>query len=78
MINTLAAGVAGFQRIQFTPDLMPSDITGTNVIEEDHDRQRVTVFQRRPIFANCCSPTRSTARRRDAGHPILQTMQEKE
>ena len=28
----------GFKRIQFTPDLMPSDITGTNVLEEDENR----------------------------------------
>src|SRR5437763_3948428 len=37
MINTLARLLSlEFKRIQFTPDLMPSDIVGTNVIEEDH------------------------------------------
>ncbi len=41
-----------FSRIQFTPDLMPSDVTGTNVIEKGEDGKMNTVFQRGPIFAN--------------------------
>ena len=41
-----------FSRIQFTPDLMPSDVTGTNVIEKDDKGKMNTVFQRGPIFAN--------------------------
>ena len=42
-----------FKRIQFTPDLMPSDITGTEVIEEDRTTgRRVFRFVRGPIFAN--------------------------
>ena len=41
-----------FSRIQFTPDLMPSDVTGTNVIEKDENGRMKTVFQRGPIFAN--------------------------
>lgn len=41
-----------FSRIQFTPDLMPSDVTGTNVIEKDDNGKMNTVFQRGPIFAN--------------------------
>lgn len=41
-----------FSRIQFTPDLMPSDVTGTNVIEKDENGKMNTVFQRGPIFAN--------------------------
>ncbi len=42
-----------FKRIQFTPDLMPSDITGTEVIEEDRSTgKRVFRFVRGPIFAN--------------------------
>jgi len=42
-----------FSRIQFTPDLMPSDITGTDVIEEDvNTGHRVVKFIRGPIFAN--------------------------
>ena len=42
---------ATFSRIQFTPDLMPADIVGTNVIVEDHAGKRFE-FQRGPIFAN--------------------------
>lgn len=41
-----------FSRIQFTPDLMPSDVTGTNVIEKGEGGKMNTVFQRGPIFAN--------------------------
>ncbi len=41
-----------FSRIQFTPDLMPSDVTGTNVIEKDEKGRMNMVFQRGPIFAN--------------------------
>ena len=42
-----------FSRIQFTPDLMPSDITGTDIIQEDPDTGRRTmVFAPGPIFAN--------------------------
>ncbi|MGN1060761.1 MAG: AAA family ATPase [Candidatus Coproplasma sp.] len=41
-----------FSRIQFTPDLMPSDVTGTNVIEKGEDGKMTTVFNRGPIFAN--------------------------
>ena len=41
-----------FSRIQFTPDLMPSDVTGTNVIEKDESGKLVTRFREGPIFAN--------------------------
>ncbi|HWB61096.1 MAG TPA: MoxR family ATPase [Chthoniobacteraceae bacterium] len=41
-----------FQRIQFTPDLMPSDITGTEIIEDSHDGHREFRFVPGPIFAN--------------------------
>ena len=41
-----------FSRIQFTPDLMPSDVTGTNVIEKGADGRMNTVFNKGPIFAN--------------------------
>lgn len=41
-----------FSRIQFTPDLMPSDVTGTNVIEKDERGKMNTVFRKGPIFAN--------------------------
>ena len=41
-----------FSRIQFTPDLMPSDVTGTNIIQKDENGKMVTEFQKGPIFAN--------------------------
>ncbi len=54
MIRTLADGLSlKFSRIQFTPDLMPSDITGTEVIQEDKATgQRELHFMPGPIFAN--------------------------
>src|SRR5947209_9581881 len=54
MISTLARVLdLQFKRIQFTPDLMPSDIVGTNIIEENHvTGKRVTVFVSEPIFSN--------------------------
>jgi MoxR-like ATPase len=54
MIHTLADTLSlQFSRIQFTPDLMPSDITGTEVIQEDkRSGQREFKFLQGPIFAN--------------------------
>jgi MoxR-like ATPase len=54
LISTLAKALAlDFSRIQFTPDLMPSDITGTEILEEDHATgQRAFKFVKGPIFAN--------------------------
>ena len=54
LISTLAKTLSlGFSRIQFTPDLMPSDITGTEVIEEDKTTgARELRFVKGPIFAN--------------------------
>ncbi len=54
MVSTLARTLSmSFSRIQFTPDLMPSDITGTEVIQEDKTTgERKFQFLRGPIFAN--------------------------
>ena len=54
MIRTLAQILAlNFKRIQFTPDLMPSDITGTDIIQEDREtHERRFVFVMGPIFSN--------------------------
>ncbi len=41
-----------FRRIQFTPDLMPADITGTEILEEDDQRRRELRFVPGPVFAN--------------------------
>lgn len=54
MIRTLAQTIdLNFKRIQFTPDLMPSDIIGTEILEEDHSTgKKFFEFNRGPIFAN--------------------------
>jgi MoxR-like ATPase len=54
MIRTLAEAIElKFRRIQFTPDLMPSDIIGTEILEEDHSTgKRFFKFNKGPIFAN--------------------------
>ena len=41
-----------FQRIQFTPDLMPADITGTEILDQNQDGERSLQFVKGPIFAN--------------------------
>jgi MoxR-like ATPase len=54
MIRSLSEAIdLRFRRIQFTPDLMPSDIIGTEVLEEDHTTgKRIFKFNKGPIFAN--------------------------
>ncbi|MFC4635037.1 AAA family ATPase [Dokdonia ponticola] len=54
MIRTLAQAIdLDFKRIQFTPDLMPSDIVGTEILEEDHSTGKKSFeFNKGPIFAN--------------------------
>jgi MoxR-like ATPase len=54
LVNTIGKALAlNFARIQFTPDLMPSDITGTEILQSDDTGQRRSlVFHRGPIFAN--------------------------
>jgi MoxR-like ATPase len=66
-----------FSRIQFTPDLMPSDVTGTNIMEEDADGRRAFRFQSGPIFANLVLAdeiNRATPKTQSA---LLEAMQEK-
>jgi MoxR-like ATPase len=53
LVRTLSETIhASFSRVQFTPDLMPADIVGTNVIVEDPGGGKRFEFQRGPIFAN--------------------------
>ena len=53
LVRTLAGALdLDFSRIQFTPDLMPSDITGTEIIQETTDGTRHFEFAKGPIFAN--------------------------
>src|SRR5882762_1534162 len=54
MIRTLSEAIElKFRRIQFTPDLMPSDIIGTEILEEDHSTgKRFFKFNKGPVFSN--------------------------
>ena len=65
-----------FSRIQFTPDLMPADITGTNVLTDDPSGRRVFEFQRGPVFAHIVLAdeiNRATPKTQSA---LLEAMQE--
>jgi len=78
LIRTLADTLnLQFSRIQFTPDLMPADVTGTNIMEENDDRKRGFRFQAGPIFANLVLAdeiNRATPKTQSA---LLEAMQEK-
>src|SRR5210317_156753 len=54
MVDTLSKALdLDFHRVQFTPDLMPSDIVGTEILEEDHSTgKRFFKFQQGPVFTN--------------------------
>jgi MoxR-like ATPase len=80
MIQTLSRMMSlEFKRVQFTPDLMPSDIVGTNVIEEDHSTgKRVTVFVPGPIFTNILLADEINRTPPKTQAALLQAMQEKE
>ena len=77
MIRTLASTLdLSFSRIQFTPDLMPADITGTNILQEAEDGSRSFSFQRGPVFANMVLAdeiNRATPKTQSA---LLEAMQE--
>lgn len=78
LVNTLG-GVMGleFSRIQFTPDLMPADITGTNIIARDGQDGGTFRFQPGPVFSNIVLAdeiNRATPKTQSA---LLQAMQEK-
>src|SRR5205823_4909845 len=77
LVRTLAQVLdLKFNRIQFTPDLMPSDIIGTNIISESPDGKRVFSFQPGPIFAQIVLAdeiNRATPKTQSA---LLEAMQE--
>ena len=77
LVRTLADALAlSFNRVQFTPDLMPSDITGTNVITESPDGRREFRFQTGPLFAQIVladEVNRATPKTQSA---LLEAMQE--
>ena len=77
LVRTLAEALdLKFNRVQFTPDLMPSDILGTNMINENEAGRRVFEFQKGPIFTQICLAdeiNRATPKTQSA---LLETMQE--
>jgi len=77
LVRTLAKTLdLEFARIQFTPDLMPADILGTNMVMENPDGGRFFQFQRGPIFTQLCLAdeiNRATPKTQSA---MLETMQE--
>jgi MoxR-like ATPase len=77
LVRTLAQVLdCSFSRIQFTPDLMPADIVGTNIISEDEEGHRSFQFQAGPIFANLVLAdeiNRATPKTQSA---LLEAMQE--
>ena len=78
MINTLARIIdLRFKRIQFTPDLMPSDITGTEIIQDDPiTGKRGFVFQKGPVFANIVLADEINRTPPKTQAALLQAMQE--
>ncbi len=78
LINTLARVLdLSFNRVQFTPDLMPSDITGTEIIEEDQTTgKRVFRFVPGPVFANVVLADEINRTPPKTQAALLQAMQE--
>jgi MoxR-like ATPase len=67
-----------FKRVQFTPDLMPSDITGTNVLDESETRRREFRFVQGPIFANLILADEINRTPPKTQAALLEAMQEKQ
>ncbi len=79
MVSSLAKILdVNFKRIQFTPDLMPSDITGTNVLEEDSQGKREFRFVEGPIFTNILLADEINRTPPKTQAALLQAMQERE
>ncbi|MBN1911336.1 MAG: MoxR family ATPase [Pirellulales bacterium] len=79
MVSTLAQILdIRFKRIQFTPDLMPSDITGTNVLEEEESGRRNFRFVEGPVFTNILLADEINRTPPKTQAALLQAMQERE
>ena len=78
LVRTVAEALdLSFSRVQFTPDLMPSDITGTELLEEDHATgRRVFRYVRGPIFANVVLADEINRAPPKTQAALLQAMQE--
>src|SRR5271167_2032677 len=79
MVSTLSQALdLTFKRIQFTPDLMPTDITGTEVIQDDQaTRQRMFKFLPGPIFANIVLADEINRTPPKTQAPLLEARQER-
>src|SRR5438045_686929 len=80
LVSTLASAMdLSYQRIQFTPDLMPSDITGTDILQEDPESgRRRFEFSRGPIFANLILADEINRTPPKTQAALLQAMQERQ
>ena len=80
MVSTLASLLGmTFRRIQFTPDLMPSDITGTEILEEDHTTgKRVFKFVKGAIFGNIVLADEINRTPPKTQSALLEAMQERQ
>ena len=78
LVQTVAQALdLSFNRIQFTPDLMPSDITGTELLEEDHaSGKRFFKFAKGPVFANVVLADEINRAPPKTQAALLQAMQE--
>jgi MoxR-like ATPase len=78
LVRTLGAALdLSFSRVQFTPDLMPADITGTTILREDEGGRRSFSFQQGPLFAHLVladEVNRATPKTQSA---LLEAMQER-
>jgi len=79
LVSTLAKTLStGFRRIQFTPDMMPSDITGTDVLEEDRATgHKAFVFVEGPVFTNLVLADEINRTPPKTQAALLEAMQEK-
>lgn len=79
MVSTLAESLdLDFRRVQFTPDLMPSDIIGTEILEEDHvSGKRFFKFQKGPVFTNILLADEINRTPPKTQAALLEAMQEK-
>ena len=79
LVSSLAETMSlGFKRIQFTPDLMPSDITGTELLQEDPEtHQRSFKFQKGPVFTNLLLADEINRTPPKTQAALLEAMQEK-
>ena len=79
MVSTVSQILdVGFKRIQFTPDLMPSDITGTMVLEEDEAGRRDFRFVEGPVFTNILLADEINRTPPKTQASLLQAMQERQ